>query len=324
LNDKIVKRFKYKKLKVKLSKQENMINDFIFVCFFLGNDFLPHFPSIDINKGGLDILLDAYIDIYTELQVNLINVTKKTVTIDTDFLQMFVNFIAKREDYYFKEILPKFKERSKQRKCFSSDPYDIEVWEMENLKNIKIDDPIKLGSDSSDLWKFRYYEHYLNCSTSQHNIIDSLCNNYLEGLMWVANYYFHGSPCWKWQYTYTHAPFISDLSNYIAKNSSKINKIKFKENSPLTPCQQLLAVLPPACSKLLPVNYRKIVHDETSEIIDLFPLKVELDMINKDANWKCIAMIPCVDSTRIEKATLNITLTKEEKIRNKSLKSYEN
>tara|TARA_Y100000780_G_scaffold232569_1_gene266671 strand:- start:15934 stop:17688 length:1755 start_codon:yes stop_codon:yes gene_type:complete len=324
LSDKIVDRFKYKKLKVKLSKQTNMINDFIFVCYFLGNDFLPHFPSIDINKGGLDVLLEAYIDIFTESQVNLINVTKNDVIIDTDFLQMFINFISKREDYYFKQILPKFKERSNNRKCFSTDPYDIEVWEMENLKNVKIDDPIKLGSDSSDLWKFRYYEHYLNCPTSQYSLVNNLCKNYLEGLIWVANYYFHGCPCWKWQYKYTHAPFVSDLSNYISKNKTKINDIKFKENYPLTPCQQLLAVLPPACSNLLPLKYRKIVHDDTSEIIDLFPLKFGLDMINKDANWKCVPMIPYVESSRIEKATSKLVLSKEEKIRNKTLESYEN
>jgi 5'-3' exonuclease len=40
--------------------KRNLVNDFIFVCYFLGNDFLPHLPSIDIIKGGLDLLLNSY------------------------------------------------------------------------------------------------------------------------------------------------------------------------------------------------------------------------------------------------------------------------
>ena len=43
-----------------LEQQKNKVFDYIFLCFFLGNDFLPHFPAINIRSGGVDKLLNAY------------------------------------------------------------------------------------------------------------------------------------------------------------------------------------------------------------------------------------------------------------------------
>lgn len=296
------------------------VNDFIVLCYFLGNDFIPNFPSIDITFEGLDMLIDAYVDTYLTYNMHLITDEK---TLNQHVILEITRLLGDIEEEYFCEIKPRIDRRLSKKRCQSNNPLDIELWRLDNLRNIEVYDPIQYGFGEKSLWKFRYYEHYYGTSEYQTDLIKKMCYNYLEGLVWVTQYYFKGCCSWTWQYKYSHAPFVSDLFKYLDEFSlTDINQIPFSRDIPLVPCTQLLAVLPMQCSEELPVKYRHLVKSIDSPIIDLFPIKVSLDLINKDLLWKGIPLMPYLDIKRILDAVDKIKLDNNEQLRNKVLENF--
>ncbi|KXS98117.1 hypothetical protein AC578_9382 [Pseudocercospora eumusae] len=93
---------------------ERALDDWVFMCFFVGNDFLPHLPSLDIREDGIDTLIAIWRD---NLPVMGGYVTKDG-HVDLARAQMILAGLAKQEDAIFKrrrETEVKAAERQKQR-----------------------------------------------------------------------------------------------------------------------------------------------------------------------------------------------------------------
>ena len=157
------------------------------------------------------------------------------------------------------------------------------------------------------MWKIRYYKHNFNINNSEIDTFkNKMVEEYLKGLLWVSKYYFDKCPSWKWYYPYDYPPFLEDISEYLNNKSNKFNfnKIVFDIGSPLKPFNQLLLVLPPQSSYLIPKELRKVVHNSNSSLAYMYPTIIKQDFIGKRKHWMAIPQLPDLDLETVKRIYL--------------------
>jgi len=273
--------------------ETRIVNDFIFMCYFLGNDFLPHIPSLDIHQDGIESLIISYAETVNELVIEknkieyLLNEKQalqgKTLNkINLDFLERFINKLSGLEEGVLREHFAK----GKKRFSCEGDAYAKEVFKIENLQ-FKISDPIQLGSDTPDEWRARYYKHYWDVQPNEiEEFSKKLVTHYLIGIKWVTMYYFDDCPSWNWYYPFDYPPFITDIAKHLPEIN--LNKMKFNIGKPLKPFMQLLAVFPPS-------GLRKLMINPKSSLAYMYPQEFDQDFINKKRYWMGIPKLPPLD-----------------------------
>lgn len=68
-------------------------------CFFVGNDFLPCLPHLDIADGALNLMMLTYRDMFVTLGGYLTN--KNAIHLPR--LELFLQELARREPLYFQQ-----------------------------------------------------------------------------------------------------------------------------------------------------------------------------------------------------------------------------
>ncbi|KAL4795368.1 XRN 5'-3' exonuclease N-terminus-domain-containing protein [Aspergillus venezuelensis] len=77
---------------------ERALDDWVFMCFFVGNDFLPHLPSLDIREDGIDTLIAIWRDNIPLMGGYL----TQDGRVDLKNAQLILQGLAKQEDAIFR------------------------------------------------------------------------------------------------------------------------------------------------------------------------------------------------------------------------------
>jgi 5'-3' exonuclease len=269
-------------------QQKNRLYDYIFMCFFLGNDFMPHFPSINIRTDGIAKMMSAYsCTIGCDEKENLTN----GKTIYWKNVKKLVKYLAdKEEEYLKKETLVRNK-----RELYKLPNVTLEdKWKQFENKPTYSRDIEKYINVFHEGWQKRYYKSLFNL-----NIDDlrkqQICINFLEGLEWTMKYYTTGCPDWRWCYNYNYPPLLNDLLHYIPyfENEFIINK----DPNPVNELVQLCYVLPKQSLNLLP----KKLHDNLlEEHMDWYSTDCEFIWAYCKYFWESHVDLPHIDISELE------------------------
>ena len=242
--------------KTKIISNFDIINDYVFLSFLLGNDFLPHFPTLNIRTNGISNLLSSY-------KISLGN--KKKLIINSNKIRwshfrILLNHLCKNEESWIKN---EYEIRDKMSKKHI--PNITEENKKERLNFLPILDRKleKIINPFEKDWEKRYYKILLDFDPNEQNI-KNLCINYLEGLEWNYEYYISGCRDWNWHYKYNYPPLLKDLITYTPYFDTTFLNLKTNGiNNSVHPLVQLSYVLPKESLDLIPEKLKnKLVNDK--------------------------------------------------------------
>lgn len=227
---------------------KNIIIDYIFISFMLGNDFLPPIVSLQIKESGLDHLIRAYKMTLITMRQNLI-LLETGPTPSSNANSNSNNFMKEARHFRINtpffirllEICTSFElpllrqaQRNKMfrisrfktdRRWNEATSYEKDMLDLDYVED-KVPDYIQLGEEG---WASRYYDvHFHLNDRNEHEskkYIMGICDHYMRGMIWTLQYYLTGTPDWTWEYPFHSSPTVHDLLEYV-RNPSLNNSYK--------------------------------------------------------------------------------------------------
>ena len=281
---------------------ERILDDFVFMCVFVGNDFLPSIPTVGINDGHLTWLMELYRD---EILAKGEYLTDGGSNINWHATERILTIIGKEELNVLRSRQEE--EAEYQRRAARRDGGDSH----EVAGTI-------IPITSMGEYKERYYREkhgFAGGYSPSSNEMDGLRQHYIEGLMWVMHYYYKGPASWKWYYPHHYCPLASDLVNLA--NIAK--RVQFELGEPFLPHQQLLAVLPPMSFRSMPQAYWPLLKSNNSPLKRYFPEHLQIDRDGSRAPWEGIVLIPFISEEVLIAAydSVQNKLTEEDQLKNR-------
>ncbi|AHL67615.1 5'-3' exoribonuclease 1 [Chloriridovirus anopheles1] len=249
---------------------KRVICDFVVLCFLVGNDFLPQIPLFNIYDGGLDLMMKYYFSCSGYITFK-------------NFQTFQINFIKLKD--FFEHILNVISYQAIQHYKTRNYGYP------NNLLNVTLCKELPPSEISS---------HYYRVYSLQHKITKIEVKKYLQEIEWVFNYYAYGSSTvdWNMYYPSQFAPspidFVEVLTDISTNGEHGIKHTT--KNGPTDPFFQLLCILPPHSSDLLPAPLNDVLRED---LRCFHPDEIVIDYEGKLNEWEGIPILPALDYEKV-------------------------
>jgi 5'-3' exoribonuclease 1 len=232
------------------------VDDLIIWSCFIGNDFLPPIPSLEIKESGFEI--GALDFLFKEYRRPLIDTTTGELKIEE--IKRLLGLVAEREQSIMEE------------RCKDEND-DV------NQYNKRFPNPLWTGD--IEQYRINYYEKKLKKACKK-----TVVYSYMKTVQWVYFYYIKGIQSWDWFYPYNYTLHADDFTELILP----IVIYGFKKSKPSHPHEQLLRVIPPSSKYLIP----SYLHDEMDRLAEV-ATTFEIDKAGKRQEWEAITIVDFVN-----------------------------
>ena len=274
------------------------ISDYILMCFMLGNDFLPHFPALNIRSTGHDRLINAYRTVFAGFGDSMPRLTDGGRTIVWKNMRRYIAVLAASErDAIIEEEVRRETMGERMKRGVRSYGEDDGTG---GLSTAYLNLPMtERGAEryiaaSTDGWETRYYKELFRVEPTERRTAQ-ISKNYLEGLEWTFLYYSSGCVDWRWKYNYNYPPLLTDLLGTIPYFDTTFVTVRPK--NPVVPLVQLSYVLPSGQLKLIPAELRKKLR---ATIPGFYPEECAMEWAYCRYMWEAHAHLPTIPIETIE------------------------
>lgn len=261
-------------------------HDFVALMMLNGNDFLEHFPSLEVIPQALESLYQGYIQFVRKNRTFFVR-PENPERINTISYKRFLKFF--NENY--RPTL--FKDWSTNSAGLIQYPSKL-VSEASKTKPM-YDGPYMRKYTIIDEDDFRcvWYRNAVSSKSKvSEAVVEDMAKRYLETLRWVYAYFTRGEMYidWSWCYGYHYNPLLPDVEKHMNTEVFE-EETKYIQNRVST-YAHLAMVVPKELSSLLPKDLRKKVKSKTSSLSYLYPVQYIVDHDGKMSEYQKISRLP--------------------------------
>jgi len=226
----------YTAIDIPLQERRQWIVDYIVLCFFVGNDFIPCQLSLDIREDAIHRLLHAY-----RVCKGSSFLVQDDGRLNIPFLRSLCKELVRDETA---EVYRKIKKHTRHACTVLSpntlvqDIYQLERFGYEMITRTIEEECLQCISQNGD-WRQWYYDRLFGGMNRFR-----VCQKYLESFTWMYVYYEHSQPCLSttWYYPYEYAPTFYDL--VLSMEKYPVVPMIPRSSFLMYPIEQLYYVLP--------------------------------------------------------------------------------